>query len=208
VGTNEAENYLKGMRSAINFAFVNRQVITHSIRKSFSETFGRSADALGMEILYDVAHNIIKLEEHVVDGKRRKLHVHRKGATRAFGPGQKDVPQKYRMQGQPVLIPGSMGTASYVLAGRKEAMEETFGSSCHGSGRVMSRHQAIRDIPAKRTHGDLASKNIELRVRNRSLISEEAEWAYKDVDDVVASISSAKVSDIVARLVPIGVAKG
>ena len=208
VGTNEAENYLKGMRSAINFAFVNRQVITHSIRKSFSETFGRSADALGMEILYDVAHNIIKLEEHVVDGKRRKLHVHRKGATRAFGPGQKDVPQKYRMQGQPVLIPGSMGTASYVLAGRKEAMEETFGSSCHGSGRVMSRHQAIRDIPAKRTLGDLASKNIELRVRNRSLISEEAEWAYKDVDDVVASISSAKVSDIVARLVPIGVAKG
>jgi tRNA-splicing ligase RtcB len=208
VGSKEADDYLKGMRCAINFAFVNRQVITNSIRKSFEATFGRSSDAMGMEILYDVAHNIIKLEEHNVDGKRKKLYVHRKGATRAFGPGNPEVPAKYRAHGQPVLIPGSMGTASYVLAGRQEAMDETFGSSCHGSGRVMSRHQAIRDIPASRTLKDLDSKNIELRIRNRRLISEEAEWAYKDVDDVVASISAAKISDIVARLVPIGVAKG
>jgi tRNA-splicing ligase RtcB len=208
IGSREADNYLKGMRCAINFAFVNRQVITNSIRKSFVDTFGKSADALGMEILYDVAHNIVKLEEHAVDGKRKKLYVHRKGATRAFGPGNPEVTAKYRAYGQPVLIPGSMGSASYVLAGRQEAMDETFGSSCHGSGRVMSRHQAIRDIPASRTLKDLDSKNIVLRIRNKRLISEEAEWAYKDVDDVVASISKSKISDIVARLVPLGVTKG
>jgi tRNA-splicing ligase RtcB len=196
------------MRCAVNFAFTNRQIMTNSIRKSFEEIFGKSADALGMELLYDVAHNIAKLEEHVVDGKRMKLYVHRKGATRAFGPGRDDIPKKYKELGQPVLIPGSMGSASYVLAGRTEAMTETFGSSCHGSGRVMSRHQAIRDIPASRTLSDLKSKGIEIRVRDRKLISEEAEWAYKSVDDVVQSIEGAKISNIVAKLVPLGVTKG
>lgn len=204
----EAESYLKSMRCAVNFAFTNRQIMTNSIRKSFEEIFGKSADALGMDLLYDVAHNIAKLEEHVVDGKRMKLYVHRKGATRAFGPGRDDIPKKYRELGQPVLIPGSMGSASYVLAGRSEAMTETFGSSCHGSGRVMSRHQAIREIPASRTLGDLKSKGIEIRVRDQKLISEEAEWAYKSVDDVVQSIEGAKISNIVAKLVPLGVTKG
>ncbi|MGI0100910.1 MAG: RtcB family protein [Candidatus Micrarchaeaceae archaeon] len=208
VNSKEADAYLGAMRCAVNFAFTNRQIMTNSIRKSFEEVFGKSADALGMDLLYDVAHNIAKLEEHEVDGKRMKLYVHRKGATRAFGPGRDDIPKKYKELGQPVLIPGSMGSSSYVLAGRNEAMRETFGSSCHGSGRVMSRHQAIREIPTSRTLGDLKSKGIELRVRDKKLISEEAEWAYKDVNDVVRSIEGAKISNIVAKLVPLGVAKG
>ena len=208
IGTEEADSYLKAMKCAVNFAFANRQVIMNSIRKSFEQTFTKSADSMGMELLYDVAHNIVKLEEHMVDGKPRKLYVHRKGATRAFGPGNKYVPRIYREFGQPVIIPGSMGTASYVLAGRQESMDETFGSSCHGSGRVMSRHQAIRDIPASRTLDDLKKKHIEIRVRNRKLISEEAEWAYKDVEDVVSTIERSKISNIVAKMVPIGVTKG
>ena len=206
--TSEADSYLKAMKSAVNFAFVNRQIMTNSIRKSFAEVFGKSADALGMELVYDVTHNIVKLEEHDVDGKRMKLYVHRKGATRAFGPGRQEISVDYRQYGQPVIIPGSMGTASYVLAGREEAMKETFGSSCHGSGRVMSRHQAQREIPVSKILDDLKSKGIELRVRNMRLVSEEAEWAYKNVDDVVDSIAGAKISDIVAKLVPMGVAKG
>jgi tRNA-splicing ligase RtcB len=208
ISSKEAEDYLSAMKAAVNFAFVNRQVMTHLIRKSFEKTFGKSADALGMELLYDVAHNIAKLEEHDVDGKRMKLYVHRKGATRAFAPGRTEVPKIYRAYGQPVIIPGSMGTSSYVLAGREEAMKETFGSSCHGSGRVMSRHQAIREIPASKTLSDMKSKDIEFRVRDRKLISEEAEWAYKNVSDVVGSIAGAKISNIVARMLPIGVAKG
>jgi tRNA-splicing ligase RtcB len=208
VGTKEADGYLGAMRAAVNFAFTNRQIMTNSIRHSFEQVFEKSADALGMEIVYDLAHNIVKLEEHDVDGKRMKLYVHRKGATRAFGPGRAEIPKRYRSYGQPVLIPGSMGTASYVLAGREEAMRETFGSSCHGSGRLMSRHQAIREIPASKTLGDLKGKGIEIRVRNSKLVSEEAEWAYKNVDDVVASVSGALISNIVARLIPLGVAKG
>jgi len=208
IGSKEADDYLAAMRCAVNFAFTNRQIITNSIRKSFEAVFGKSADSLGMQIVYDVAHNIAKLEEHEVDGKRMKLYVHRKGATRAFAAGMKEIPKIYRDFGQPVIIPGSMGTASYVLAGRPEAMRESFGSSCHGSGRVMSRHQAIRDIPASRTLNDLKEKKIEIRVRSRKLISEEAEWAYKNVDDVVASVAGARISDIVARLVPLGVTKG
>ena len=208
VNSKEADSYLQAMKSAVNFAFVNRQIMTNSIRKSFEEVFGKSSDSLGMELVYDVTHNIVKLEEHEVDGKRMKLYVHRKGATRAFAPGRQEVPKMYREYGQPVIIPGSMGTASYVLAGREEAMKETFGSSCHGSGRVMSRHQAVREIPMHKILDDLKVKGIELRVRNMKLISEEAQWAYKNVDDVVASIAGAKISDIVARMVPMGVAKG
>lgn len=207
-GSKEADNYLASMKSAVNFAFSNRQIITHLIRKSFEETFSRSWDSMGMEILYDLAHNIAKKEEHTVDGKRTKLYVHRKGATRAFGPGRKEIPSVYRDVGQPVIIPGSMGTASYVLAGRNESLDKSFGSSCHGSGRVMSRHQAIREIPASKTINDLDKKGIEFRVRSRKLISEEAAWAYKDVDDVVASVAGASISNLVVRLTPMGVAKG
>ncbi len=207
-GSKEADDYLAAMRSAVNFAFTNRQIMTHFIRKSFEDTFGESADALGMELLYDLSHNIAKLEEHDVDGRRMRLYVHRKGATRAFGPGRQEIPKIYRQHGQPVIIPGSMGTASYVLIGRKEAMAETFGSSCHGSGRLMSRHQAIREIPMTRTLSSMDSKGIAVRVRSKKLISEEAMEAYKDVDEVVASIEGAGISTIVARMVPIGVAKG
>ncbi len=208
VGSKESDNYLGAMCSAINFAFVNRQIMTHFIRKSFEETFGKSADSLGMQLLYDLSHNIAKLEEHSVDGKRMKLWVHRKGATRAFGPGRIEITKLYREYGQPVLIPGSMGTASYVLAGKEKSMTETFGSSCHGAGRVMSRHQAIREIPSSKTFSEMKRKNIEIRVRSRKLVSEEAEWAYKNVDDVVASVEGAGISAIVARMVPLGVTKG
>ena len=208
VGSKEAESYLAAMKCAVNYAFSNRQIITASIRRSFEQVFGKSYDALGIELLYDVAHNIAKLEEHIVGGQRRKVYVHRKGATRAFGPGEGAVPKKYRNAGQPVLIPGSMGTASYVLAGTKGAMYETFGSACHGSGRVMSRHQAMREIPASKTFEELTRKNVEIRVRTMKLISEEAEWAYKNVDEVVKVVEEAGLSKIVSRNVPIGVAKG
>ncbi|MGC8623312.1 MAG: RtcB family protein [Candidatus Micrarchaeia archaeon] len=208
IKSKEAEDYLAAMKAAVNYAFVNRQLITHNIRKSFEEVFGKSADALGMEILYDVAHNIAKLEEYDYEGRRRKVYVHRKGATRALPKGSQNVPAKYRQYGQPVLIPGSMGTASYVLAGSEGSVRETFGSTCHGSGRVMSRHQAIREIPASKTFGDLKKKEIEIRIRTRSLVSEEAEWAYKNVDDVVGTVEQAGLSKIIARNVPIGVAKG
>jgi len=208
IGSKEANDYLGAMKAAVNFAFANRQMMTHFIRKSFEEALGKSADALGMQILYDLSHNIAKLEEHTVNGKRMKVYVHRKGATRAFAPGRKEIPKAYRDVGQPVLIPGSMGTASYVLAGREGSMLETFGSSCHGAGRVMSRHQAIRDIPAKKTLDEMERKHIAIRVRSHKLISEEAEWAYKDVDDVVASIEGANISKAVTRLTPIGVTKG
>ncbi len=208
VNSKEADDYLNAMGCAVNYAFANRQIITNSIRKSFEEVFGKSADALGMELLYDVAHNIAKLEEHVYENKRVKVYVHRKGATRAFAKGREEIPKKYRNVGQPVLIPGSMGTASYVLAGMDGAMEETFGSTCHGSGRVMSRHQAIREIPSSKTFSSLESKNIEVRVRTKKLISEEAEWAYKNVDSVVGVVEKAGISKIVSRNVPIGVAKG
>ncbi len=207
-GTREAEDYLSAMRAAVNFAFSNRQIMMHFIRKSFADTFGKSFDELGMELLYDLSHNIVKLEEHDVDGKRMKLFVHRKGATRAFGPGRSEITKFYRNVGQPVLIPGSMGTASYVLAGRAESMTETFGSSCHGAGRVMSRHQALRDIPSSKTLGEMEKNNIEIRVRSKKLVSEEAQWAYKDVDEVVASVEGAKISNAVARLIPLGVTKG
>ncbi len=208
IGSKEAERYQKAMFSAVNFAFANRQIMTNSIRKSFEQTFGKSSDELGMELLYDVAHNIAKIENHNVDGKDKNLVVHRKGATRAFGPGRQEVPKIYRNIGQPVIIPGSMGTASYVLVGRKEAMSETFGSSCHGSGRVMSRHQAIREISNEKTLNSMKAKHIEIRVRDKKLISEEAEWAYKNVDNVVQSIEGAKISNIVAKMIPVGVTKG
>lgn len=208
IGSKEATDYLAAMACAVNYAFTNRQIITNSIRKSFEEVFGKSADALGMELLYDVAHNIAKLEEHEYKGRRVKVYVHRKGATRAFAKDREEVPKKYRSVGQPVIIPGSMGTASYILAGLEGAMKETFGSTCHGSGRVMSRHQAIREISASSTFSSLASRGIEVRVKTRKLISEEAEGAYKNVDNVVGVVERAGISKIITRNVPLGVAKG
>lgn len=208
IGDKEATDYLHAMKCAVNFAFTNRQIITNSIRRSFEDTFGRSSDSMGMELLYDVSHNIAKFEEHEVDGKRTKLYVHRKGATRAFPKGRPEVPEKFRNTGQPVLIPGSMGTASYVLCGKEGSMRETFGSACHGAGRVMSRHQALRDIPASKTFDSLKSKNVEIRIRTRKLVSEEAEWTYKDVDEVVRVVEEAGIAGVVSRNIPMAVIKG
>ena len=208
IGDREADDYLGAMKSAVNYAFTSRQIITNSIRKSFEEVFGKSPDALGMEILYDLSHNIAKLEEHTIEGSRRKVYVHRKGATRAFAKGREEIPKKYREVGQPVLIPGSMGTASYVLSGDEGAMEETFGSACHGAGRVMSRHQALREIPAEKTLQSLSNKNIAIRIRTRKLVSEEAEWTYKDIDEVVKVVKESRIAKPVSRNVPIAVIKG
>jgi len=208
IGSTEATDYLAAMDCAVNYAFANRQMIMHNVRKSFEEAFGKSADSLEMQLLYDVAHNIAKREEHVVEGRRVNVYVHRKGATRAFAKGRDELPKEYRGIGQPVIIPGSMGTASYVLCGQEGSMKETFGTTCHGSGRTMSRHQAIRDIPASKTFESLKSKGIEIRVRSMKLISEEAEWAYKNVDDVVGVVERAGISKIVTRNVPMGVVKG
>ncbi len=207
IGSKEADAYLAAMRAAVNYAFANRQVMTAMVRESFAKVFGANVKE-SMPVLYDVAHNIAKLEEHKVNGKAMKLLVHRKGATRAFPKGSKGIPAAYAEVGQPVLIPGSMGTASYILVGTEQAMESTFGSSCHGSGRVMSRHQAIKEIPAAQTLGALESKGIEFRVRSKKLISEEAMEAYKNVDDVIDSVEGAGIARAVARLVPLGVAKG
>ncbi|MDE1854899.1 MAG: RtcB family protein [Candidatus Micrarchaeota archaeon] len=208
IGSKEADDYLAAMNSAVNYAFANRQMIMHNIRKSFEETFGRSADELGMHLLYDVAHNIAKLEEHTIDGKKVAVYVHRKGATRAFPRNSEGIPKEYRGIGQPVIIPGSMGTSSYVLCGEEGSMKETFGTTCHGSGRLMSRHQALREISAEKTFESLKSKGIEIRVRTRKLISEEAEWVYKNVDDVVGVVEKAGISKIVSKNVPMGVVKG
>ncbi len=208
IGSREADNYLGAMNSAVNYAFANRQMIMHNIRRSFEETFGKSAEELEMHLLYDVAHNIAKLEEHTVEGRRRAVYVHRKGATRAFPRNSEGIPKEYKGIGQPVIIPGSMGTSSYILCGEEGSMKETFGTTCHGSGRLMSRHQALREIPAEKTFESLKSKGIEIRVRTRKLISEEAEWVYKNVDEVVGVVEKAGISKIVSKNVPMGVVKG
>ncbi|MDO8340012.1 MAG: RtcB family protein [Candidatus Burarchaeum sp.] len=208
LNTNEAERYLGAMRCAVNYALCNRQVMTQWVRETFEQVFGKSADAMGMKLVYDVCHNIAKFEEHEVDGHRKKVCVHRKGATRAFGPGRQEIPPAYREVGQPVLIPGSMGTASYVLVGTKEAELQSFGSTCHGSGRVMSRTAAIHSFPSADVRKSMADKGIVLRGGEGTLVSEEAPGAYKNVDDVVGSVQAAGLSRAVARLVPMGVAKG
>jgi len=208
INSKEAQDYIGAMYAAVNYAFCNRQVMTHWIRETFQDVFKKSPDALGMHVVYDVCHNIAKFEEHKVDGSIKKVCVHRKGATRAFCAGRKEVPQIYRSVGQPVIIPGSMGTASYLLVGTEGAMEESWGSTCHGAGRVMSRHEAIRRYPAKEIESELQRKGVVLRATGKEIISEEASGAYKDVSAVVSSVQEAGLSRIVARLEPLGVAKG
>ena len=207
LNTKEANDYLAAMSCAVNYAFNNRQVMTQWIRETFEDVFGKSADALNMHILYDVCHNVAKFEEHEINGKMQKICVHRKGATRAFPAGRKEIPQVYRDVGQPVLIPGSMGTASYILVGTGGG-KECFYSTCHGSGRVMSRHAAIRAWRGSQIKQELEAKGIHVRATEWELIAEEAPGAYKSVDDVVKSVEQAGISKIVARLVPLGVAKG
>lgn len=208
LGSREAEDYIAAMYSAVNYAFCNRQVITHWVRESFQSVFRADEDELGLKLVYDVAHNIAKFEEHKVNGEKMEVCVHRKGATRSFPPGSKHIPKEYREIGQPVLIPGDMGTASYVLVGTKKAMEETFGSTCHGAGRVLSRARAKRMYRGQQVKSFLESKGEVIRAASPVVLAEEVPDAYKDVDEVVRSVDLAGISRKVARMTPLGVAKG
>jgi len=204
----EGQAYFGAMVCAANFAWANRQFITHWIRESFEKVLGESAEKLGMQIIYDVAHNIAKVEDHVVDGQVKKVVVHRKGATRAFPKGHPQVPAVYKEIGQPVLIPGDMGTASYILLGTQRAMEETFGSTAHGAGRVLSRSEAIRQTRGRNIIEELRRQGILVKVHSMETLSEEVPDAYKDVDVVVDVVHNAGISKKVARMVPIAVIKG
>ncbi len=204
----EGQAYFAAMACAANYAWANRQMIVHWVRQSFEQVFGKDAESLGLHIVYDVAHNIAKLEEHSVDGGKRKVYVHRKGATRAFGPGHPDVPAMYRDVGQPVLIPGDMGTASYVLVGTEQAMQETFASTAHGAGRHLSRTAALKQFWGEDVKKQLESRGIIVRAAKISVIAEEAPGSYKSVDKVAEISHKAGIARKVARLIPMGVAKG
>ena len=204
----EGARYLGTMRAAANFAWANRQIMTHLAREAFSEVFEQPAERLGMHLVYDVAHNIAKMEPYEVDGKRRELCVHRKGATRAFPPGHEELPERYKSIGQPVLVPGDMGRASYVLVGQPGSMEHTFGSCCHGAGRRMSRGAAIRASKGRSIHRELLDRGVIARARGRRGLEEEQPDAYKDVIRVVDVLHKAAISRRVAKLRPLGVIKG
>jgi len=206
--SDEGQKYFAAMKGGANFAWANRQLITHWVRQSFASVLGRPAAELGLSMVYDVAHNMAKLEKHVFEGKERWLYVHRKGATRSFGPGHPEVSARYRSVGQPVMIPGDMGTASYVLVGTQRAMDESFGSCCHGAGRMMSRHAARKKHTADSVIKMLADKGIYLQAMSKRVIAEEAPDAYKDVDRVVEVTHRAGIARKVARMVPVGVVKG
>jgi tRNA-splicing ligase RtcB len=207
VSSKEGQSYLKAMACAANFAWANRQLIVHWVRESFEKVLNDKAENMEMKIVYDVCHNIAKLEEHIIDGKKRKVYVHRKGATRAFGPGRSDIPLKYRDIGQPVLIPGDMGTESYLLKGTKEA-EETFGSTCHGAGRILSRNSALKKWRGENIVRELNSRGIYVHPASFKVAAEEAPGAYKDIRHVVNITQGAGLSKKVARLIPLGVVKG
>jgi tRNA-splicing ligase RtcB len=204
----EGQNYYKAMAAGANYAWANRQVITHWVREAFTRFFKRDMDDLGMDLIYDVAHNVAKLEEHTIDGAKKMVYVHRKGATRAFPPGHRDVPSVYRNVGQPVLIPGSMGTPSFVLHGTEKAMELTFGSACHGAGRVSSRAAAKREFNGETIQKELAARGISVRATHPSVIAEEAPGVYKPSEDVVEVVHQLGIARKVVKLMPLGVAKG
>ncbi len=205
VNSSEGRAYLAGMRAAANFAWANRQGITHFTRQAFKRIFGEKEE---LRVVYDVCHNIAKLERHGVNGREREVMVHRKGATRAFPPARPEVPEAYKQLGQPVLIPGSMGTSSYVLVGSEGAMQESFGTTCHGAGRVMSRTAARKSAYAQNAQKRLEEQGILVRAETRDGITEEIPEAYKDVDAVIDVVHNAGLAKRVARLKPIGVIKG
>jgi tRNA-splicing ligase RtcB len=208
VSSPEGQRYLAAMACAANFAFTNRQMITHWVRETFEQVFRKSPRDLKLGLVYDVCHNIAKMETHTVNGEKKKVCVHRKGATRAFPPNHPDVPEDYRSIGQPVLIPGDMGRCSYVLVGTQRAMEETFGSTCHGAGRLLSRHQAIKAAKGRGVVRELEDKGIIVKGASRGTIVEEIPDAYKDVNDVVNVVHHAGISHKVVKLIPMGVIKG
>jgi tRNA-splicing ligase RtcB len=204
----EGKDYLSAMAAAANYAWTNRQCITHWTRQSFMKVFGKNRSELGLEQIYDVAHNIAKIEQHTVGGKKQSLCVHRKGATRAFPAGHPDVPAVYRDIGQPVLIPGDMGRCSYLAVGTETAMKETFGSTCHGAGRLQSRSAAKRGARGSDIQQALAGRGITVRARSMASLAEEAPEAYKDVSEVVDVTHRAGISLKVLKSVPMGVIKG
>jgi tRNA-splicing ligase RtcB (3'-phosphate/5'-hydroxy nucleic acid ligase) len=206
--SSEAQNYFGAMVCAANYAWVNRQIIMHWTREVFQDFFRQDVDELGMGLVYDVAHNVAKLEEHKIDGKKQEVYVHRKGATRAFPPEHPDIPAAYKKVGQPVLIPGSMGTASYVLHGTHDAMDVSFGSACHGAGRVMSRAHAKHEFRGEQIQKQLSDMGISVRATQPALIAEEAPGVYKSSSDVVDVVHNLGIARKVARLMPIGVVKG
>jgi len=204
----EGKAYMAAMRAAANFAFANRQLLAHSARRAFEETFAPQTRKWHLHQVYDIAHNMGKLETHLIAGKEVKVCVHRKGATRAFGPGSPGLPPEYQKIGQPVIIPGSMGTASWVLVGTEDSMTRSFGSSCHGAGRVMSRSQAKKEVEGHSLRRELENKGIKVRAGSLPGLAEEAPSAYKDVDMVVETVSDAGIAKKVARLKPVAVIKG
>lgn len=199
------QRYYRSMCAAVNYAFANRQMIAHWIRNVFARVLGSSK---GMNQIYDVCHNVAKVEKHVVDNREKQVCVHRKGATRSFGPGRSEIPEIYRTVGQPVIIPGSMGTASYLLTGTEKAEELSFSSTAHGAGRVMSRHEALRRFRGEQIRDELAARGIELKSTSWKGIAEEASAAYKNVDEVVRVSDEVGLGKLVVKLVPIGVMKG
>jgi tRNA-splicing ligase RtcB len=204
IGTPEANNYFGAMVCAANYAWANRHIIAHWTREVFDKYFGNPH----LDLVYDVAHNVAKVEEHNVDGQRMKLYVHRKGATRAFGPSRPEVPEVYSDVGQPVLIPGSMGTPSYVLCGTDKALDLTFGSACHGAGRVMSRSKAIKTFAGRDIKASLSREGIVVKANNPKMLAEEAPQVYKPSNEVVDVVHNLGIATKVARLVPLGVSKG
>lgn len=208
VNSPEGRHYIGAMRAAANFAWCNRQLLMHQAREVFETVFGRKWQEMQMNLVYDVCHNIAKFEEHAVGGKRKKVWVHRKGATRAFPPQHPEIPSQYRKIGQPVIIPGDMGRASWVLVGQPGSMEQTFGTTCHGAGRAMSRTAAVKDAGGRRIDKELEARGVIARAQSRRGLAEEQPKAYKDVDDVVDVVHRAGLSHKVARMRPIGVIKG
>lgn len=204
----DAQGYLHAMDAAGNFARANRHVLMDATREAFAEVFGRPAREMGMNLVYDISHNLAKIETHEIEGKSMSLCVHRKGATRAFGPGHPEIPDRYKAVGQPVIIPGSMGTASFVLVGADTAREKSFSSTCHGAGRAMSRTQAKKQMSGSDLKHQLRQQGILVSVGKTKLLSEEAPYAYKDVSEVVEACEGAGLTKVVARMRPVGVIKG
>jgi tRNA-splicing ligase RtcB len=208
IGSPEGRDYLAAMAAAANFAWANRQYIAYWVRRSFAKVFATSAEELGMHMVYDVAHNIAKIESHSFEGRQIEVCVHRKGATRAFPAGHPDIPERYSSVGQPVLVPGDMGRYSYLCVGEAGAMAETWGSTCHGAGRVRSRHEATRLLKGVDVAKRLGELGIMVRAHNPRALAEEASEAYKDVANVVEVLEKAGIARRVARMKPLAVIKG
>lgn len=208
INSQEGEDYLKGMAAAANYAWVNRSTMTFLTRQAFGKVFKSAPDDLDMHVIYDVSHNIAKIEEHILDGAQKTLLVHRKGSTRAFPPHHPLIPVDYQLTGQPVLIGGTMGTCSYVLTGTEKGMNQTFGTTCHGAGRALSRSKSRRNLDYQEVLDSLKSKGISIRVASPKLVMEEAPESYKNVTDVVNTCHDAGISQKAIKLRPIAVIKG